>query len=125
MIGVSLGITSRNIPTMLPSLNALSPLRARLTAGQNATIFVNGDSTAYADAGPFQQFAMILGDLHDTRVVLHRWAEWQTNAPTGPKAYADPVTLRAGMGPTLTVYLAALPPAAWPVTCSRTSARRR
>ncbi len=109
MIGVSLGITSRNIPTMVPSLNALSPLRARLTAGQNATIFVNGDSTAYADAGPFQQFAMMLGDLHDTRVVLHRWAEWQTNAPTGPKAYADPVTLRAGMGPTLTVYLAALP----------------
>jgi hypothetical protein len=109
MIGVSLGIAPRNMPAMVPSLNALSPLRARLTAGQNATIFVNGDSTAYADAGPFQQFAMMLGDLHDTRVVLHRWAEWQINAPTGPKAYADPVTLRAGNGARLTVYLASLP----------------
>lgn len=94
---------------MVPSLNALSPLRARLTAGRNATIFVNGDSTAYADTGPFQQFAMMLGDLHDAKVVLHRWAEWQTNAPTGPKAYADPVTLHAGTGATLTVYLATLP----------------
>ncbi|MDH7802322.1 MULTISPECIES: SGNH/GDSL hydrolase family protein [unclassified Rhizobium] len=109
MIGLSLGIIPRNMRAMVPSLNALSPLRARLTAGQNATIFVNGDSTAYADAGPFQQFAMMLGDLHDAKVVLHRWAEWQTNAPTGPKAYADPVTLRAGTGATLTVYLATLP----------------
>ncbi|MFP3803067.1 hypothetical protein, partial [Paraburkholderia sp. SIMBA_027] len=70
---------------------------------------VNGDSTAYADVGPFQQFAMMLGELHDMKVVVYRWAEWQTDAPTGPKAYAEPVTLRAGNGPTLTVYLAALP----------------
>jgi hypothetical protein len=109
MIGVTLGIVPGNMRALVPALNALSPLRARLTAGQGATIFVNGDSTAYADAGPFQQFAMMLGELHDMKVVVYRWAEWQTDAPTGPKAYAEPVTLRAGNGPTLTVYLAALP----------------
>ena len=109
MIGVSLGISQQNRTPMAGSVDAFSPLRARLVAGKNATIFVNGDSTAYADAGPFQQFATMLGDLHDAKVVLYRWAEWQTNAATGPKAYADPVTLRAGAGATLTVYLAALP----------------
>ncbi|MFK3781098.1 SGNH/GDSL hydrolase family protein [Agrobacterium sp. NPDC089420] len=107
MIGVSLGLVppSRTVP----SLNAFSPLRARLIAGQNTTIFINADSTAYADSGPFHQFAMMLGDLHNANVVLYRWAEWQTSAPTGPKAYADPVRLRTGAGPTITVYLAALP----------------
>jgi len=110
MIGVTLGIIPGNRAGIVASLNALSPLRARLTTGQNATIFVNGDSTAYADGGPFQQLASMLGDLHNAKVVLYRWAEWQTNAATGPKAYADPITLRTtGEGPTLTVYLAALP----------------
>lgn len=109
MIGVTLGILPGNIRALVPSLNALSPLRARLTTGRDATIFVNGDSTAYPEAGPFQQFAIMLGELHDMKVVVYRWAEWQTNAPTGPKAYAEPVTLRAGTGGTLTVYLAALP----------------
>lgn len=70
---------------------------------------MNGDSTAHADDGPFQQFAIMLGGLHDIKVVLYRWAEWQTHAATGPKAYADPVILRAGTGATLTVYLATLP----------------
>lgn len=91
------------------SLTAFSPLRARLGAGQSATIFVNGDSTAHAEAGPFQQFAMMLGDLHDATVVLYRWAEWETSAATGPKTYADPITLRTGKGATVTVYLATLP----------------
>ena len=109
MIGVALGLLPRTLGSMRPSLNAFSPLRARLTAGRNATIFVNGDSTAYPEAGPFQQFATLLGDLHDAKVVLYRWAEWQTSAPTGPKAYADPVTLHAGTGATLTIYLATLP----------------
>jgi hypothetical protein len=94
---------------MAGSVDAFSPLRARLVAGKNATIFVNGDSTAHADDGPFQQFAIMLGGLHDIKVVLYRWAEWQTHAATGPKAYADPVILRAGTGATLTVYLATLP----------------
>lgn len=109
MIGLTLGIRPRNMGDIGFSLTAFSPLRARLAAGQNATIFVNGDSTAHAEAGPFQQFAMMLGDLHDTTVVLYRWAEWETSAATGPKTYAPPVTLRAGKGATLTLYLATLP----------------
>ncbi|WP_454687095.1 SGNH/GDSL hydrolase family protein [Agrobacterium leguminum] len=109
MIGLTLGIRPRNMGDSGFSLTAFSPLRARLAAGQNATIFVNGDSTAHAEAGPFQQFAMMLGDLHDTTVVLYRWAEWETSAATGPKTYAPPVTLRAGKGATLTLYLATLP----------------
>jgi hypothetical protein len=84
-------------------------VRALLKAGRNATIFVNGDSTTHAEAGPFQQFAMMLGDLHDAKVILYRCAEWETNATTGPKAYADPVTLRTGKGATRTLYLATLP----------------
>lgn len=109
MIGLTLGIGSRNMGDAGLSLTAFSPLRARLAVGQNAAIFVNGDSTAHAEAGPFQQFAMMLGDLHDTTVVLYRWAEWETSAATGPKTYAAPVTLRAGKGATLTLYLATLP----------------
>ncbi|KVK55522.1 hypothetical protein BCY90_12910 [Agrobacterium deltaense] len=109
MIGLTLGIRPRNMGDIGFSLTAFSPLRARLAAGQNATIFVNGDSTAHAEAGPFQQFAMMLGDLHDTTVVLYRWAEWETSAATGPKTYAPPLTLRAGKGATLTLYLATLP----------------
>ncbi|WCK04365.1 SGNH/GDSL hydrolase family protein [Agrobacterium tumefaciens] len=109
MIGVTLGIRPQNIAVTGLSASALSPLRALLTAGRNATIFVNGDSTAHAEAGPFQQFAVMLGDLHDANVILYRWAEWETNAATGPKAYADPITLRTGKGATLTLYLATLP----------------
>lgn len=109
MIGLGLGILAGNMRAIAPALNALSPLRARLTTGQDATIFVNGDSTAYEASGPFHQFALMLGDLHDVNVVVYRWAEWQTNASTGPKAYAAPVTLRAGKRATLTVFVAALP----------------
>ncbi|NTE83276.1 SGNH/GDSL hydrolase family protein [Agrobacterium tumefaciens] len=109
MIGLTLGIRPRNRGDIVFSLTAFSPLRARLAAGQNGTIFVNGDSTAHAEAGPFQQFAMMLGELHDTTVVLYRWAEWETSAATGPKTYAAPVTLRSGKGATLTLYLATLP----------------
>ena len=109
MIGLTLGIGSRNMGDAGLSLTAFSPLRARLAAGQNAAIFVNGDSTAHAETGPFQQFAMMLGDLHDTTVVLYRWAEWEKSTATGPKTYAAPVTLRAGKGATLTLHLATLP----------------
>ncbi|AYM64415.1 hypothetical protein At12D13_32560 [Agrobacterium fabrum] len=109
MIGVTLGIRPQSTGVTGFSASALSPLRALLTVGRNATIFVNGESTTHAEAGPFRQFAMMLGDLHDAEVILYRWAEWQTNAATGPKAYADPVTLRTGKGATLTLYPATLP----------------
>ncbi|WP_244600820.1 SGNH/GDSL hydrolase family protein [Agrobacterium sp. LAD9] len=90
-------------------INAWSPMHAKLEAGQNATLLVNGDSTAYADPGIFYRLAEAIGDMHDATVIIYRWAEWQINAATGPKAYAAPVTLRTGRRGTLTVYLAALP----------------
>ena len=90
-------------------VNAWSPMHAKLKAGETATLFVNGDSTAYADPGIFYRLAEAMGDMHDATVIIYRWAEWQTNAATGPKAYAAPVTLRTGTRGTLTVYLAALP----------------
>ncbi len=91
------------------SLNAFSPLRAKMEAGQDAVVFINADSTGYSDNGPFYKFAATLGDLHDYTVRLYRWAEWDVSAATGPKQYSAPVTLRTGTRGTLTVYLAALP----------------
>lgn len=91
------------------SLSAFSPLRAKMEAGQDAIVFINADSTGYSDSGPFYKFPVALGDLHDYTVRLYRWAEWEGSLATGPKRYSAPVTLRAGMRGTLTVYLAALP----------------
>lgn len=90
-------------------VNAWSPIHAKLDGGQNATLFINGDSTAYPDPGIFYRLAMAMGEMHDATVIVRRWAEWQTSAATGPKAYADPVTLRTGTRGTLNVYLASLP----------------
>lgn len=89
MIGLKLGIRPRNMGDIGPSLTAFSPLRARLAAGQNATIFVNGDSTAHAEAGPFQQFATMLGDLHDTTVVLVRRPLQKQREATSPLRHSD------------------------------------
>ncbi|CDN93466.1 hypothetical protein [Agrobacterium tumefaciens] len=117
-------VRSLNIPLSQPSdvslvpsplrgaqsvLNAFGPLKAKLTAGENAVVWINADSTGYSEFGPFYKFAAALGDLHDYTVVLYRWAEWVTSAPTGPKEYSPAVTLRTGTRGTLTIYLAALP----------------
>ncbi|NSX84480.1 SGNH/GDSL hydrolase family protein [Agrobacterium tumefaciens] len=91
------------------SASAFVLLKAKMSVGQAATVFINADSTGYSDYGPFYKFAVALGDLHDYTVVLYRWAEWDGSAATGPKQYASPVTLRTGTRGTLTVYLAALP----------------
>ncbi len=102
-------VRRKTVKANVRGVNAWSPMHAKLKAGENATLFVNGDSTAYADPGIFYSLAEAMGDMHDATVIIYRWAEWQTNAATGPKAYAAPVTLRTGTRGTLTVYLAALP----------------
>ncbi len=102
-------VRRKTVKANVRGVNAWSPMHAKLKAGENATLFVNGDSTAYADPGIFYRLAEAMGDMHDATVIIYRWAEWQTNAATGPKAYAAPVTLRTGTRGTLTVYLAALP----------------
>lgn len=89
--------------------NAFGPLKTKLAAGQDAVMFINGDSTAHSDYGPYFKFAVALGNLYNATVIMHQWAEWVTSAPTGPKDYAAPVVLRSGSGPTLDVYLASLP----------------
>ena len=84
MIGVTLGIRPQSIGITGFGLGTFS--RTRPADGRSdATIFVNGDSTTHAEAGPFQQFAMMLGDLHNAKVILYRCAEWETNAATGPR----------------------------------------
>lgn len=89
--------------------NAMSKLATKLANNQPATMYVNGDSTAYSEYGTYYLFGKALGDKYDATVNLYRWAEWDGSAPTGPKAYATVTNIRTGAGPTLTIYLAALP----------------
>jgi hypothetical protein len=92
-------------------LGGFSALKQKLANGQNSVVFINADSTGYSDYGPFYLWAVAVGALYDATVTLHRWGEWNVGTGTaiGPKAYEAPVSLRTGAGPTLTVYLAALP----------------
>lgn len=92
-----------------PTANAFSPIKAKLAAGKDAVLFINGDSTSYEPHGPYFIFAKAIGDSQDCKVILHRWAEWEMGKPTGPKQYEPPVTLRETGKATLTVYLATLP----------------
>lgn len=91
--------------------NAFSPFKTKLEAGQDVNIFVNGDSTAWADFSPYFLFPKMLGDKYNATVVMRRWAEYDGVAGTwtGPKDYAAPVTLRSGTSQTINVYLAAIP----------------
>lgn len=93
------------------SVTALTPLKAKLAARQNASLIVIGDSTAYSEYGPYYKLATAIGRRMNATVVIYRWAEWVVSAATGPKAYSDPVTVFTGSAgaPTLTIYLAALP----------------
>lgn len=90
--------------------NAFSPMKGKLQAGQDAVLFINGDSTSYSECGPYYTFAQALGETTGCTVILHRWAEWVVSAPKGPKEYAPPVTVCQGTSQArLEVYLAALP----------------
>jgi hypothetical protein len=103
-----------NWPLVPPSgfnmlLNGFSRLKAKLAVGANAVIFVNGDSTAYSEYGPYYKFAVMLGNLYNATVIVHRWAEWTGAAANGPKEYSAPVVLRAGSSQVVELFLAALP----------------
>lgn len=102
--------TSKDAPGVEQTeTNAFSPLKQRLAAGQDSVVFVNADSTGYSADGIFYHTAVEIGALHDATVILYLWAEWVDTAPTGPKAWKAPVTLRTGAGPKLTIYQAATP----------------
>lgn len=111
MIGLGLGLSLVGAGRPGKSANAFSPLKTKLEAGEDVVIFVNGDSTAWADFSPYFLFPKMLGDQYDATVVMRRWAEYDGVAGTwtGPKDYADPVTLRTGTAQTISVYLAAIP----------------
>lgn len=89
--------------------NAFSPIKSKLAAGKDAVLFINGDSTSYEKHGPYYLFARAIGEAMDCKVILHRWAEWNKGAPTGPKHYEPAETLRETGKATLNVFLATLP----------------
>lgn len=89
--------------------NAFSSIKSKLASGKDAVLFINGDSTSYEKHGPYFIFAKAIGDAMDCKVILHRWAEWNMGAPTGPKQYEPAETLREKGKGTLNVYLATLP----------------
>lgn len=95
--------------TPLPSTNAFSQLKAKLAAGKDAVLYINGDSTSYEKHGPYYLFAKAIGDTMDCKVILHRWAEWNKGKPTGTKQYEPAEALRETGKATLHVYLATLP----------------
>lgn len=109
-------LTAVALSSMMPlfgesglAANAFGPLKQKLQAGQDAVLFINGDSTAYSEFGPYYKFAKALGEETNSKVLLYRWAEWERSKPTGPKEYAAPVALNEQGKGTLSVYLAALP----------------
>lgn len=89
--------------------NAFSVIKTKLANGNDAVLFINGDSTSYEKHGAYFLFARAIGDAMDSKVILHRWAEWNKGSPTGPKQYEPAETLRETGKATLTVYLATLP----------------
>jgi len=92
-------------------VNAFSSLKAKLAAGNNVVIFVNGDSTSHSKYGVYYKFVTMLGDLYNCTVNAYRWAEYDDVAgtPTGPKDYAAADALRSGTAQTITLYLASFP----------------
>ena len=37
--------------------NAFSPMKGKLQAGEDAVLFINGDSTSHGEYGPYYKFA--------------------------------------------------------------------
>lgn len=107
----SLGVAGSQTVDALPRPQAstMATLKSRLESGADAVLLVIGDSTAYSEFGPYDQFGAALGAEANCTVVLRRWGEWRVWQAAGPKTYLDPITLYSGQGPKLSIYLAALP----------------
>lgn len=90
---------------------AFGPIKQKLANSQNVVIFVNGDSTAYNTQGPLQLFLQQLAQKYSGTAALILWGEWNngTGQPTNPKVYNSAVNTVYGAGPTVTMYLCALP----------------
>jgi hypothetical protein len=90
---------------------AFGPIKQKLNNSQNVVIFVTGDSTSYATSGPYQLFLQQLAKTYNGTAALYLWAEWNnaTGQATGSKAYNTVQNTVYGAGPTITMYLCALP----------------
>ncbi len=91
--------------------NAWSRLKRKLAAGESATLLIISDSTGYRDISGTRRFIRWLAAQYPThRITELYWAEWVTNAPTGPRNYGEPIVLAEGTSKAaLTVLNAVLP----------------
>lgn len=96
---------------ILPAVNALSRLKKKLGDGQSATLLIISDSTGYRDISGTRRFIRWLAAQYPShRVTEWYWAEWVTNAPTGPRNYGEPIVISEGTTKaTLTILDAVLP----------------
>jgi hypothetical protein len=96
--------------SVLP-VNAFSPLKKKLVDGVSATLLIISDSTGYKDTSGTRRFIRWLAaQFPSHRVTELYWAEWVTNAPTGPRNYGEPVVIAEGTTKaTLTIINAVLP----------------
>lgn len=108
-IGLLTGSLIKKVIGETPKINAFSPAKLKLQNGEDVIILVNGDSTSYPRFGPYYKLAIMIGSIYDCSVVVHLWGEWLNGKYEGPKQYLPGEIIRIGNGPTLTLYLAALP----------------
>ncbi|HEY3901705.1 MAG TPA: SGNH/GDSL hydrolase family protein [Chthoniobacter sp.] len=96
---------------ILPPVNAFSRLKKKLVDGQSATLLIISDSTGYRDISATRRFIRWLASQYPShRVTELYWAEWMTNASTGPRNYGEPVVISEGTTKaTLTILDAVLP----------------
>ena len=91
--------------------NAWSRLKKKLGDGQSATLLIISDSTGYRDISGTRRFIRWLAAQYPShRATEWYWAEWVTNAPTGPRNYGEPIVISEGTTKaTLTILNAVLP----------------
>jgi len=95
----------------LPPVNSFSQLKKKLVEGQPATLLIISDSTGYRDISGTRRFIRWLASQYPAhRASEWYWAEWVTNAPTGPRNYGEPIVISEGKTKAaLTILNAVLP----------------
>lgn len=113
--GCLLGENTATSPAAgVPAVNAFSSIKQKLAAGESATLLIISDSTGYREDSGVRRFLRSLPAQYPAhRMVEWYWAEWVTNAPTGPRNYREaPIVISEGSGgskATLTILNAVLP----------------
>lgn len=94
-----------------PADSAWARLRRKLAGGLPSTLLFISDSTGYLETSGLRRFIRWLAARYpEYRVTEFTWAEWATNAPTGPRNYGEPIVIGEGTSAaTLTVLNAVLP----------------